>query len=109
MKKNIHILLTLITINLSTSTASAHIPFESNWERVAKCESGNVWHLNTGNGFFGGLQFDRGTWSTYASMGKRSRLYPSAHLAPRWIQIRVAERLRKARGLRPWPVCGKLW
>jgi uncharacterized protein YabE (DUF348 family) len=73
-----------------------------NWDAVAACESGGNWHINTGNGFYGGLQFDYGTW---LSNGGGSYA-PRADLASREQQIAVASRLYAARGSSPWPVCG---
>ncbi|MCO1578224.1 transglycosylase family protein [Crossiella sp. SN42] len=74
-----------------------------NWDALAKCESGNRWNINTGNGFYGGLQFDRGTWLSNGG----GQYAPYAHLATREQQIAVAERLYAARKLTPWPSCGK--
>jgi len=73
-----------------------------NWDAVAQCESGGNWHINTGNGFYGGLQFDYGTW--LANGG--GAYAPRADLASREQQIAVANRLFAARGRSPWPVCG---
>jgi len=74
-----------------------------NWDAVAKCESGNNWHINTGNGYYGGLQFDRGTWLSNGGGKYASR----ADLASREQQIAIADVLYSHRGLSPWPVCGK--
>jgi uncharacterized protein YabE (DUF348 family) len=73
-----------------------------NWDAVAQCESGGNWHINTGNGFYGGLQFDYSTWLSYGGGQFASR----ADLASREQQITVATRLYNARGSSPWPVCG---
>jgi uncharacterized protein YabE (DUF348 family) len=74
-----------------------------NWDAVAQCESGGNWAINTGNGFYGGLQFDSGTW--LANGG--GAYAPRADLASREQQIAVANRLYAARGSSPWPVCGQ--
>lgn len=74
-----------------------------NWDGVANCESGGNWHIDTGNGFYGGLQFDYGTWQAYGGGAYASR----ADLATREQQIAVATRLYDARGSSPWPVCGQ--
>ncbi len=74
-----------------------------NWDAVAACESGGNWHINTGNGFYGGLQFDYGTWLSNGGGAYAQR----ADLASREQQIAVATRLYNARGASPWPVCGK--
>jgi uncharacterized protein YabE (DUF348 family) len=73
-----------------------------NWAGVAQCESGGDWHINTGNGFYGGLQFDYSTWLAYGGGAYASR----ADLASESEQIAVATRLYDARGSSPWPVCG---
>jgi hypothetical protein len=73
-----------------------------NWDAVAQCESGGNWHINTGNGFYGGLQFDYGTWLSNGG----GAYAPRADLASREQQIAVANRLYAARGSSPWPVCG---
>jgi uncharacterized protein YabE (DUF348 family) len=73
-----------------------------NWDAVAQCESGGNWHINTGNGFYGGLQFDSSTW--LANGG--GAYAPRADLASREQQIAVANKLFAARGSAPWPVCG---
>src|SRR5689334_4952012 len=85
----------------TAGSASAASPV--NWDAVAKCESGGNWHINTGNGYYGGLQFNQGTWA-----GNGGKAYaPRADLASRSQQIAVAEHLYARRGLSPWPVCGK--
>jgi uncharacterized protein YabE (DUF348 family) len=73
-----------------------------NWDAVAQCESGGDWHINTGNGFYGGLQFDYSTWLSNGG----GAYAPRADLASREEQIAVATRLYNARGSSPWPVCG---
>ena len=73
-----------------------------NWDAVAACESGGNWHINTGNGFYGGLQFDYSTWLSNGG----GAYAPRADLATREQQIAVANRLYAARGSSPWPVCG---
>jgi nucleoid-associated protein YgaU len=74
-----------------------------NWDVLAKCESGGRWHINTGNGYYGGLQFSRSTWKANGG-GKYAS---TANKATKGEQIRIAEKLYKKRGLKPWPVCGK--
>ncbi len=68
------------------------------WDRIAKCESGGNWHINTGNGYYGGLQFSYSTWLAYGGADFAQR----ADLASREQQITVANRLYAARGLQPW-------
>ena len=69
------------------------------WDALAKCESGGNWHINTGNGYYGGLQFSLGTWHAYGGTG-----LPSQH--SRETQIAVATKLRDAAGgYGAWPAC----
>lgn len=74
----------------------------STWDRVAACESGGNWSINTGNGYFGGLQFSASTWAAYGGRSFASR----ADLAGKAAQITVAERVLAAQGPGAWPVCG---
>jgi hypothetical protein len=71
------------------------------WDELAECESSGNWAINTGNGYYGGLQFSYATWQGYG--GGEFAEYP--HQATREEQIVVAERLRDARGYQPWPAC----
>lgn len=71
-----------------------------NWDRVAACESGGNWHINTGNGYYGGLQFALGTWRSNGGSGM-------PHQASREEQIRVAENVLHTQGIGAWPVCGR--
>ncbi len=74
-----------------------------NWDGVAGCESGGNWHINTGNGYYGGLQFDSGTWLAWGGEAYAAR----ADLASREQQIAVAMNLYRKAGSSPWPVCGR--
>ncbi|MBB5895765.1 nucleoid-associated protein YgaU [Kutzneria kofuensis] len=69
-----------------------------NWDKVAACESGGRWSANTGNGYYGGLQFSPGTWHANGGTG-------SPDQATREEQIRVAENVVRARGTGAWPNC----
>ncbi|HKN95672.1 MAG TPA: transglycosylase family protein [Pseudonocardiaceae bacterium] len=71
-----------------------------NWDAIAHCESGGNWATNTGNGFYGGLQFTMSTWHAYGGSG-------SPQNASRSEQIAVAERVLQGQGIGAWPVCGK--
>ncbi|MFF8832739.1 transglycosylase family protein [Streptomyces sp. NPDC015131] len=73
------------------------------WGCVAECESGNRWNLNTGNGFYGGLQFRQSTWEAYGGLAHAKR----ADLATRRQQITVAEDVLRWHGWSAWPVCSK--
>jgi uncharacterized protein YabE (DUF348 family) len=70
------------------------------WDRIAQCESGGNWHINTGNGFYGGLQFTLSTWRGYGGSGMPQD-------ASREQQIAVAERVQAAQGWGAWPVCSQ--
>jgi uncharacterized protein YabE (DUF348 family) len=76
----------------------------SAWDRIAQCESGGNWSANTGNGYYGGLQFSKGTWDAYG--GGQYAAYP--HQASKAQQIAIAEKVRAAEGgYGAWPVCGQ--
>jgi uncharacterized protein YabE (DUF348 family) len=71
------------------------------WDRLAQCESGGNWSINTGNGYYGGLQFSLGTWQAYGGSG-----YP--HQNSKAEQIRIATKVRDARGhYGDWPSCAR--
>ncbi|MFD8643361.1 transglycosylase family protein [Streptomyces zaomyceticus] len=72
------------------------------WEKVAACESTSNWHINTGNGYFGGLQFSQSTWEQYGG----THYAPRADLASKDQQIAIAERVLKGQGPGAWPSCG---
>jgi len=72
------------------------------WDAVAQCESGGNWAINTGNGFYGGLQFTRSTWLGYGG----GAYAPTANLASREQQISIAQRTLAGQGPGAWPVCG---
>ncbi|MFE9683439.1 transglycosylase family protein [Streptomyces sp. NPDC006285] len=73
------------------------------WGCLAKCESGGRWNANTGNGFYGGLQFHQPTWRAYGGLAYA----PRADLATRDEQIKVAEKVLRAQGWKAWPACSK--
>jgi|SRR5215467_1041066 len=73
------------------------------WDRLAMCESTQNWSANTGNGYFGGLQFDRGTWLRHGG----AAFAPRADLASRTAQIAIAERTLAVQGWGAWPVCSR--
>ena len=78
--------------------ATGSAPNSAMWDRIAECESGGNWSINTGNGYYGGLQFDSGTW-----LGNGGGQYASrADLATRLEQIAVANTVYASRGLQPW-------
>ncbi|HET9143190.1 transglycosylase family protein [Actinophytocola sp.] len=71
-----------------------------NWDAIAQCESGGNWSINTGNGYYGGLQFSPGTWKSNGGTGNPAN-------ASREEQIRVAENVLRTQGIGAWPTCGK--
>ena len=72
------------------------------WDALAQCESGGNWAINTGNGYYGGLQFSAGTWLAYGG----GAYAPTANLATREQQIAIATKVRDARGgYGDWPSC----
>jgi hypothetical protein len=76
---------------------------DGEWDQVAKCESGNNWAINTGNGYQGGLQFSSGTWASHGG----GQYAPAANMATKEEQIAVAERVLASQGKGAWPVCGR--
>jgi resuscitation-promoting factor RpfC len=70
-----------------------------NWDAVAQCESGGNWSADTGNGFYGGLQFKPSTWAANGGVGDPAR-------ASREQQIAVANRVLATQGPGAWPKCG---
>ncbi|HSN42676.1 MAG TPA: transglycosylase family protein [Propionibacteriaceae bacterium] len=85
----------------SSSGAGINLANSAMWDRIAKCESGGNWSINTGNGYYGGLQFNLQTWRGVGGGDFASR----PDLASRAEQITVANRLYAQRGLQPWG-CG---
>jgi resuscitation-promoting factor RpfE len=84
---------------MALATGTAHAD-GVNWDAVAACESGGNWAINTGNGYYGGLQFTQSTWSANGGSG-------SPHNASREEQIRVANNVLASQGIGAWPVCGR--
>lgn len=82
---------------------TAHAASVDAWNKVADCESTNNWHINTGNGYYGGLQFSQSTWRAFGGTAYAAR----ADQATKDQQIAVAEKVLKGQGPQAWPVCGK--
>jgi hypothetical protein len=80
--------------------SGAHAADVGTWNKVAACESSGNWSINTGNGYYGGLQFSKSTWKAYGGSGM-------PHKASRSQQIKVAERVLKAQGWKAWPACSR--
>ncbi|MET1076004.1 MAG: transglycosylase family protein [Umezawaea sp.] len=81
-------------------TASARTSGSLDWDAVAECESGQNWAANTGNGYFGGLQFSADTWHAFGGVGL-------PHQFSREDQIRIAEEVLSAQGPGAWPSCAR--
>ncbi|MEU6810723.1 transglycosylase family protein [Streptomyces sp. NPDC046831] len=91
----------LAPLGLLAATGDARAADGGVWDRIAQCESGGNWHINTGNGYYGGLQFAAGTWRAYGG----TAYAPTADRASRSQQIAVATRVQRAQGWGAWPVC----
>ena len=94
-----HVLRKPVPAIVKVGTASAYATGNTVWDALAQCESGGNWAINTGNGYYGGLQFNLGTWQAYGGTG-----LPSS--ASRETQIAIATKLRDASGgYGAWPGC----
>jgi hypothetical protein len=85
--------------SVNYSAPTNYVSGNSAWDSIAKCESGGNWAINTGNGYYGGLQFTQATWASAGGW----QYAPRADLATRDQQIAVASKL----SLSNWPVCGR--
>jgi LysM repeat protein len=85
-----------------STAASSGESSGGNWAAIAACESGGNWSSDTGNGFYGGLQFTQQTWDAYGG-GKYAA---SANEASESAQIAVAQNVLAGQGIGAWPVCG---
>lgn len=92
---------TLGTGAVLAASQPAHSASSGTWDRVARCESSGNWEINTGNGYYGGLQFSQSTWAAFGG----TKIAPRADLASKGDQIRVAERVLASQGPGAWPVC----
>jgi resuscitation-promoting factor RpfA len=97
----------LVTALAVFSTAATPVPAGAatrhTWIRLAHCESGGRWHANTGNGYYGGLQFSASTWRSF---GGRRYARLANHAKPHQ-QIKVARRVKRAQGWGAWPSCSR--
>ena len=73
------------------------------WDRLAQCESGGNWSINSGNGYYGGLQFSKSTWLAYGG----GQYAPTANQATRDQQIAIAKKTQASQGWGAWPACTK--
>ena len=88
----------ILAAGAGSASAGTH-----NWDGVANCESSGNWSINTGNGYYGGLQFSQSTWDAYGGGQYAGR----ADLASKPQQIAIAENVLAGQGIGAWPVCGQ--
>jgi resuscitation-promoting factor RpfA len=86
------------------SPAAAHAATSSEWNAVAQCESGGNWADNTGNGYYGGLQFSASTWDGFGG----TAYAPRADLASPSEQMAIADKVVATQGWGAWPVCSRV-
>ncbi|WP_220188084.1 transglycosylase family protein [Pseudonocardia pini] len=94
------------TIHRSASTPASAPPTNADptWDRLAECESSGNWAIDTGNGYYGGLQFDAATWSDFGGTAHAAR----ADGATKEQQIAIATKVRDQRGgYGSWPACAR--
>lgn len=89
------------TVRIGTKPGAPYVPAGSVWDRLAQCESTGNWAINSGNGFFGGIQFDQNTWDRWGGQ----EFAPRADLASREEQIAIASKTLAAQGWGAWPAC----
>ncbi len=92
-----------LAIGLSAGAAAPAQAKGGVWNRVAKCESGGRWKINSGNGYYGGLQFSARTWRAYGGKKYGSQ----AHRASKSEQIAIARRVLAGQGAGAWGGCGR--
>ncbi|MFD5921648.1 transglycosylase family protein [Kitasatospora sp. NPDC127035] len=85
---------------LITATTASAAP-AGVWDKVAACEATGNWAINSGNGFYGGLQFTPSTWAAFGG----TSYAPQAHQATKAQQIAIGEKVLAAQGPGAWPVC----
>ncbi|MFI1355356.1 transglycosylase family protein [Streptomyces sp. NPDC020898] len=91
----------LAPLGLLAATGNAAAADSGVWDRIAQCESGGNWHINTGNGYYGGLQFSGSTWRAYGGTAYAA----TADGASKSQQISVATKVQRAQGWGAWPTC----
>jgi hypothetical protein len=85
---------------LVTATTASAAP-TTTWDKVAQCESTGNWSINSGNGFYGGLQFTNSTWAAYGGTAYAAQ----ANQATKAQQITIAEKVLASQGPGAWPIC----
>lgn len=91
----------VVRVGIKPGTDVPPVSNGSVWDAIAGCEAGGNWAINTGNGYYGGVQFDQGTWERNGGL----RFAARADLATREEQIAIAEVTRQRQGWGAWPVC----
>ncbi|MFC9326076.1 transglycosylase family protein [Kitasatospora sp. NPDC057015] len=92
--------LALPVAGLVTANSASAAPL-STWDKVAQCEATGNWAINSGNGFYGGLQFTSSTWAAFGG----TAYAPQAHQATKAQQIAIGEKVLASQGPGAWPVC----
>ncbi|MEO7261611.1 MAG: transglycosylase family protein [Jatrophihabitantaceae bacterium] len=92
-----------VSLTTALGSGSADAAPAHNWDGVAQCESSGNWAINTGNGYYGGLQFSYSTWLAFGG----GAYAPRADLASKAQQIVIAERTLIGQGVGAWPTCGR--
>lgn len=88
-------------VSVGTKPGAPFVPPGSVWDRLAQCEATGNWAINSGNGFYGGVQFDQNTWDRWGGQ----EYAPRADLATREEQIAIATKTQAAQGWGAWPSC----
>ena len=88
------------TVRIGTKPGAPHVP-QGVWDSLAQCEATGNWAINTGNGYYGGLQFDLTTWERWGG----TEYAPRPDLATREEQIAIAKKTQAAQGWGAWPTC----
>jgi resuscitation-promoting factor RpfB len=91
----------VLRVGAKPGTEVPQVSNGATWDALSKCEAGGNWAINTGNGFYGGVQFDQNTWERNGGLRYAAR----ADLATREEQIAIAEITRARQGWGAWPMC----
>ncbi|OUS92410.1 resuscitation-promoting factor [Rhodococcus sp. NCIMB 12038] len=91
----------VIRVGAKPGTEVPPVENGSVWDALAQCEATGNWAINTGNGFFGGVQFDQNTWERQGGL----KYAPRADLASREEQIAIASQTQRTQGWGAWPTC----
>jgi hypothetical protein len=88
----------LVLGGIALGAAPAEAASTSTWDEIAQCEASGNWHIDTGNGYYGGLQFSMGTWRAHGGSGNPARNTKAK-------QIKIAEKVLSSQGWGAWPAC----